>query len=62
MFKMEYEAFSLKTREPTKEEINEMEFWIKTGCVHDEYLKKVLGDQSIGINAFSNDSEKYILP
>ncbi len=42
-------SLELKTREPTKEEIDEMEFWIETGCVYDYYLKNVLGDQSIAI-------------
>lgn len=59
---MEYETFSLKTREPTKEEIDEMGFYTKTGCVHNIYLEKVLGDIRIGVNSFSNDPENYISP
>ncbi|MDP3026922.1 MAG: hypothetical protein Q8N63_04385 [Nanoarchaeota archaeon] len=43
------DCLELKTREPTEEEINEMEFWMRTGCVHDYYLKNALGDISIGI-------------
>ena len=53
------DCLELKTRAPTKEEIDEMEFWIETGCVHDYYLKNVLGDINIGICAFP---DKYILP
>jgi hypothetical protein len=43
---------NLKQREPTKEEIREMEFYLKTGCVHEDYLKRVRGDISLGVSAF----------
>jgi hypothetical protein len=44
------DCLELKTREPKKEDVEEMNFYLKTGCVHQEYLDKVLGDQSIGIS------------
>ena len=37
---MTLETFALKSREPTKQEIDEMDFYVKTGCVHQEYLDK----------------------
>ena len=46
---MGYETFTFPKGEPTREEIKEMNFYIKTGCVHNEYLREVLGDQSIPV-------------
>jgi len=43
---------------PSPEDIKEMEFWIKTGGVHNSYLEKVLGDQSVGVGVFLNDKIK----
>ena len=48
-----YSSFTLNYREPTREEIDEMEFYIRTGCVHKSYLEKVLGDQSLAVSVFS---------
>tara|TARA_Y100000310_G_scaffold294100_1_gene324290 strand:- start:228 stop:419 length:192 start_codon:yes stop_codon:yes gene_type:complete len=47
-----YLSFTLNYREQTREEIDEMEFYIRTGCVHKSYLEKVLGDQGIGVSIF----------
>ncbi|MEK6935842.1 MAG: hypothetical protein AABW67_03575 [Nanoarchaeota archaeon] len=44
---MGYETFKLSYREPTREEIEEMDFYLRTGCVHNDYLRDVLGDQSV---------------
>ncbi len=44
------DCLELKTREQTKEDVDEMDFYLKTGCIHQEYLDKVLGDQSICIS------------
>jgi hypothetical protein len=44
---------NLRQRDATEEEVKEMEFYLRTGCVHEAYLKKVLGDISLGISAFS---------
>ncbi len=38
-------CLELKTTMPTEEEINEMEFWMRTGCVYDYYLKNAFGNQ-----------------
>jgi len=29
-----------------KRDVKEMDFYIKTGCVHNSYLREVLGEQS----------------
>lgn len=54
--KIEYKAEKVKVlkigpgfRDAEKWEIEEVDFYIKTHCVHDYYLKNVLGDQSIAI-------------
>ena len=49
---MEYKLFTLPRGEPTKEDVKEMEFYIKTGCVHNDYLRDVLGDISLPVDAF----------
>ena len=36
---------NFKFIEPNQENINEMDFYLRTGCVHESYLEKVLGDQ-----------------
>ena len=56
---MEENYISPKLREPSREEISEMKFYLKTGCVHESYLERVLGDISIGVSAFCG---KYISP
>lgn len=35
-----------------KEETEAMELWIRTGCVCQDYLDRVLGEQSEGISPF----------
>lgn len=43
-------SLELNFDEFVKEAISKMDFYIKTHCVHNDYLEKVLGDQNIGIN------------
>ena len=45
------DSISYEFREPTLEEIDEMQFWIETGCVHESYLEEVIGDisKSVGV-------------
>ncbi|MDD5191835.1 MAG: hypothetical protein PHH54_04135 [Candidatus Nanoarchaeia archaeon] len=35
-----------------KRDAGEMEFYLRTGCVHQKYLNEILGDQSVGVSAF----------
>jgi len=42
-------ALELRAKESPRGEIEEMQFYLKTGCVHQEYINRVLGDQSISV-------------
>ena len=37
--------------------VEEMDLWIRTGCVSQEYLRETLGDQSIAISPFRSELE-----
>lgn len=55
------ETFTFRFREPNrkddKEDIEAMEQYLKDGTVTKEYLRRTLGDQSIGVSAFGPNVE-----
>jgi hypothetical protein len=54
---MGYELLKLRVRELADWEKEMMDFYIKTGCVRDKDLERVLGDQSVGVGIFELSAE-----